>query len=130
MAIEHKLTQTLIVGAEARTTTKTYSTDADSKLTQEISIADSITDQLNNLAITVASVKSIYLCSNKALTLKTNSSGAPDDTLNLVADVPYVWNTDSYDSLLLTVDVTAFYLTNASGAAAILTVEVIEDATP
>ena len=81
-----------------------------------------------SVAIDVSEVTFFRIHSTTAATLKTNSSGAPDDTIALLADTAYYWYTTAYDPFLLTVDVTAIFVTNA--AATVLTIEVLQDATP
>lgn len=54
----------------------------------------------------------------------------PGDFIDLKAGKPYIWHTDSYFTNKLTVDVTALYLTNASGAASSFQLEVVTDPTP
>lgn len=93
-------------------------------------IADGSTNQAVAFTLDVSAVKSFYLNSSKDITFKTNSSGSPADTLALKANVPYIWHTNAYDTFLLGTDVTVLYITNASGAAATLTIEVITDPTP
>ena len=92
-------------------------------------IAGSSTTQIN-VAIDVSAVKQIVIHSTVAATLKTNSSGTPDNTIVLKADVEYVWNTDSYDALLLGTDVTTVFLVVAGAAAGVLTISGVQDATP
>lgn len=94
------------------------------------SVADSETDYDIVASIDVTAVKSFYIVSDQDVTVETNSGSEPDDTLSLVAGVPYYWNTDSYDSFLLTADVTVLYVTNASGATANIEIRVIQDTTP
>lgn len=78
----------------------------------------------------VGQLVSLFIMNTKDMTLKTNSSGAPDDTLNLIANVPYIWNTDSLDTCLLTVDVTGLFLTDESSADAIFNLVALIDPTP
>lgn len=92
-------------------------------------IAGSSTTQIN-VAIDVSAVKQIVIHSTVAATLKTNSSGSPANTIVLKADVEYVWNTDSYDSFLLTTDVTTVFLVVAGATAGVLTISGVQDATP
>ncbi len=94
------------------------------------SIANGQTDKQVVVAIDVSAVKSIVILSDQAVTLETNSGSTPTNTLSLVAGVPYVWNTDSYDTFKLTGDVTAVYITNSSGAAARVQLDALLDATP
>lgn len=81
-------------------------------------------------AIDVSAVKSFWVKSSAALILETNSSSAADDTINLAAGEPYVWNTDSYDAFLLGTDVTAIFFTNASATACTVSAGWVYDATP
>jgi hypothetical protein len=83
-----------------------------------------------DIAIDVSKVAAISISSNKAITLKTNSSGSPDNTLTLRAGVPYQWCSDSYDTFKLTTDVTKFYVANSSGASANLLLEGVVDGSP
>lgn len=98
----------------------------------EEAIADSETDKLVVITIDVSAIKNIYLKSDQDITIETNNGTTPDDTINLKANVPYVFNADidSYFTNLLTTDVTGFYVTNASGAIANLVCEVLTDPTP
>jgi hypothetical protein len=94
------------------------------------SIANGVTNGVVNLTLDISQVTSLVIYSDKALTLKTNNSGAPTDTIVLKAGIPYVWNSDSYDTCKITADVTVLYVTNASGAAAALKFDAVHDATP
>jgi len=81
------------------------------------------------MTIDVSQLKAIYILSDQNITLETNSGSAPADTLNLLANVPYVWHTGSYFTNLLTTDVTASYWTNASGSVANVNIELVVDPT-
>lgn len=85
-------------------------------------ISESVAANATNLQIhwaaVVANIKSILISTDLALTVKTNSSGSPAQTLTLVANQPYEWNTNHLDALLLTPDVTTLYVTNASNTTA------------
>ena len=70
------------------------------------------------LALDVSQVVSFAMVATQACVVKTNSSGSPANTINLAANVPYVWNSQSYDTFKLTTDVTALFLTNSSGTTA------------
>ncbi len=74
-----------------------------------------VTNQLQAFVMTIANMQSLYILSNTNVTIKTNSSGSPANTINLLANVPLVWQTGGYYTNLFTVDVTAIYLTNSSG---------------
>ena len=106
---------------------KVYTADATDR--REITVPDSTTDLEVAVEIDVSEIKSIYLHSTQNITLETNSGGAPVDTINLIANVPYSFTTDSYFTNLLATDVTAFFLTNSSGSSATFIMELIIDST-
>jgi hypothetical protein len=109
------------------TFSKTFSLSASSwaKVQESLIIG---TDTLVNIAIDVSEVVFFRIHSTTAATIQTNDGTSPDDTLSLLADVAYEWHTTDYNPFLLTADVTKLYVTNA--AATVLTVEVLQDATP
>lgn len=86
----------------------------------DISIADGVTNQALALAIDISEVESIFLYTDGTLTVKTNSSSVPDQTLTFSANKPLAWVRGMPNTLPITVDVTTLYLTNASGAAVAL----------
>jgi hypothetical protein len=128
MSFSHTIRQAWTSGARSISNETAYTGDAQSSI--EAEIADSETDFLVNFALDVSQIAAIYIVSDQDITVETNDGSSPDDTLSLVAGVPYVWTTDSYDSCLLTVDITALYVTNSSGATATLQIEVVKDDTP
>jgi hypothetical protein len=83
-----------------------------------------------SLALDISQVKSLLISCDKAVTLKTNSSSTPTDTIAVKAGVPYIWNTDSYDACLVTADVTTAFLTNAGASDAAFSLRAIYDPTP
>jgi len=44
------------------------------------------------MAFTKANLQSFYLVADQNCTVKTNSNSTPQDTITLVAGVPYVWS--------------------------------------
>lgn len=117
-------------GSRSIISTKDYSAGLATQLDENI--ADGETDKLVVIAIDVSELKNLYLKSDQDITIETNDGTTPDDTINLKANVPYPFNADlgAYFTNLLTTDVTAFYVTNASGATARLQGEVLTDPTP
>lgn len=81
-----------------------------------------------DVAFPFARLKSYVLYSPVAMTIKTNSSGAPDDTIALPAGELVAWNTSSLHPKLFTADVTQFFITNVLAAAGV-TLEFIYDPT-
>jgi len=94
-------------------------------------IADSSTDLLVNWTCDISAAGLVVMLSDQNLTVKTNSSGAPQETIALVADTPLVWSVgDAGETAPFADDVTALYVTNASGSAASFKIRSVEDATP
>jgi hypothetical protein len=75
-----------------------------------------------------ASLRSLFILSDKDLTLKTNSSGSPGNTLTLTANKPLVWYQGCGLANPITVDVTKLFLTAATAAR--VRVKVLCDVTP
>jgi len=128
MAIEYSIVEQVTGGS--KTGRKRQSVDASAHTQVVEKIADGTSDEEVAIEIDVSAVKALYINSTQDMTLETNDTGSPDDTLNLLANVPCVWHENSYYALLLTVDVTALYLTNSSGSDATLNVWALYDSTP
>lgn len=104
--------------------------EAGGEINLEESIPAASTDLQLTLAIDVSAMKSLVLVCDRDLTLKTNSTSVPDDTIALKAGEPVVWWTNCPYANLLTVDVTVIFVTLAAGAAATLKVRGLQDVTP
>lgn len=128
MAFSHVITQAVAAGSESISKQKTYSAAAMAEVSE--SIPDTSVDLQIVFTLDVSAVKSFYMVSDKAITIETNSGGVPANTLVLKAGVPYLFNSDSYDTFKFTTDITALFVTNASGSAAQLEIKAITDPTP
>jgi hypothetical protein len=65
-----------------------------------------------DIAFTDAGLQSVFLISNQPLTIGTNSSATPSNTINLVAGAPLIWSRSSgYFPCPFTADVTKFFIT-------------------
>jgi hypothetical protein len=132
MALSHRTVISWSDGANAITGTIT-NVPGLSIMVQE-TIPPSSTNLLVTCAIDNSTVQEIVmLASGGAMTLKTNSSGSPAATINLVDGVPLIWNsTGGYSSLanspIGTTDVTVIYVTSTPGGT--LYIGVGCDATP
>lgn len=122
------LNWTVVSGEDTLRYSKTYTGSAAAHFSEDI--PDLATNTQVNIAIDVSAVKAFMLVSDQDVTIKTNSTSAPDTTFTLVADHPYTWDTDSEDAFLLSVDVTKMYITNASGATAAVKCRCVYDSTP
>lgn len=79
----------------------------------ETVITAGATNQLITLAFPVATIKSLIMSSDQNLTVKTNSSTTPIETLALKATAALVWTTDSATTCPFSADITRFYVSNA-----------------
>ena len=84
----------------------------DTQVALDTQIAAATTNQLFTLAIDVSQVKLLVMHSDVAMTIKTNSSGSPANTVNLIAGLAYEYGEGGYSTLILTTDVTAIYVTS------------------
>ncbi len=83
-----------------------------------------------NLVLDISQLKFIFITTDKALTLKTNDSGSPQETIALAADKTLIWYAGCPWDIPFAGDVTAGFITNASGGAATLQVRGSADVTP
>jgi hypothetical protein len=117
--------------------TSTYATDegtavsAISKYTGSTEVAydgtvPATTDlQEVDIAFLRANVHSLLLYSSQALTIKTNVSGTPVDTLTLAAGQGIVWGTDHAEANPFAHDVTKIFLSNDSANVATVKIRVL-----
>lgn len=128
MAFTNSITRA--VATAGRNVSKIKAYTGASQLSINVSIPDSSTDMLVNFSLDVSVLQSIYITSDQDVTLETNDGGTPTDTINLKADVPYIWAIGDYFTNKITADITALYFTNASGSAAVVDIEALTDPTP
>lgn len=95
-------------------------TTADIRNSIEKSIPDGATNQQIVVTIKESTLVAFALSSDQAVTVKTNSSGSPQETFTLAAGEPVAWISGEVADKPIAGDVTSLYVTNASGAAATL----------
>ena len=99
----------------------------------EESVANLETDfEITLPTIDVSACVAIFILSTQDVLLETNAIDATGgDTLTLKANEPYIWWTAApFVNMLVEDIVTNVFITNASGAAATVTMEFILDTTP
>ncbi len=77
------------------------------------------TDVAILVALDISQIRTLCIVSDVAATLKTNSSGSPQETLTLVAGIPLLWDASQPGALIADIfagDVTNIYVTNAAAA--------------
>lgn len=128
MAFTHTLTTTL----RAPDGSLSYSNDfTDSAhVSFDETIANGGSNVQINVSIDVSEIASVFIVSDQNVTLETNSGSSPAETINLLADKPYIWYTGSYYTNLLATDITALFITNSSGSSATVRLRCVYDSTP
>lgn len=88
-------------------------------VTGGIEVSETITDatdQLLSVAFVLAKLKVFIMVSSTAMTVKTNDSGSPQETLTLAAGVPFVYVPGAGLASPFDDDVTALYVTNTGAS--------------
>jgi hypothetical protein len=93
-------------------TTHTYTNDTEQGV--DALVPAGATNKEWDIAITVANMKSMVLYSDQNVTLKTNSTSSPQDTINLVAGKEIIYTSDGAagGAIPFAGNVTKFYITN------------------
>lgn len=129
MSVTHTTTLNC-TGPAGSSLTASIAVSADEEVNLSVSVPNPSTNQEYDWAIVGSNMHSLYILSDQALTIKVNSTGAPDLTVTLAAGVPYSWFTGcGFTNPLTGVTVTKIYVTNASGAAAALSISCLQTVT-
>lgn len=108
--------------------------NGDMEANVSVAVAHSTTNKEIDIPIDKDGLKGVFiLAEGGALTVKTNSSSAPDDTITLTDGVPLMWTNEFATNIPVpfTADVTKIYVTNGSSTAdAVLTIKTVLDVTP
>jgi len=129
MAFSAAVTEQIVSGGSTVGQTNDYS--GDGRISIDIAVADSTTDQEVVFVLDVSQIQTIYVTASTAMTIETNAVDATGgNTIVLVADVPLIWSLGGYYTNLFTQDiVTNIFVTNASGSNGTLKIECIYDST-
>jgi hypothetical protein len=129
MAFTHKIGQTYSSDAgTVSSVTRTYTCDAEHNF--DGVIATGAVNAEIDVAVTKAAIKTMMLSSTQAVTVKTNSSSSPQETINLTAGQLLMWTVDDTAACPFSADVTKMYVTNASGKDATFKFRALVDSTP
>ena len=122
MALTHRVTTSVRSNA-GTVTSSAYTLTGTAETNVELESLAIGTDVAQDFTSDVSTIVSLAISwepdtGSSSLTIKTNNSGAPDDTLTILADNPLIWNTTIEDTIgtacPLTVDVTTgLFLTNS-----------------
>jgi len=110
MSITHSISGS--VASSAGTSIRSTWTEAGTtEINIDVQLPASSTNTLQACAFTVANLQAAYLKSDQPMTIKTNSSGSPADTITLVANEPLIYSRSRGDTNPFGTNVTAWYLT-------------------
>ncbi|HUU34156.1 MAG TPA: hypothetical protein VMW48_08830 [Vicinamibacterales bacterium] len=93
-------------------------------------IASNATDFEIACVLATAEIAGLWMECDQAVTVETNDATAADDTITLRANEPLAWYTNCYYTSLLTADVTALFVTCATGTTGTFKMRCLYDATP
>lgn len=102
---------------------------ASASVSLEESVPDSSTDLQINVNIVENDLTSFALVATQDVTIKTNSSGSPQETISLKANRPLIWGAGG-GTKPISDDISAFFVTNSSGSDATIKLVAGWDATP
>jgi len=98
----------------------------------DVDVPDSSTDLEVSCLIDFSELKLLMIVVDGELTIETNDGAAPDDTIGMGGsdEEVYVWTEEDEDTVVLTADVTALFLSNSSGSTVRFQLLAVYDVTP
>lgn len=100
----------------------------------EIGLDDTVPASTTNkefdVPVTVANIKAMCMTCDKAVTVKTNSSTTPQETISLTAGQSLIWAIDHTETIPFAGNLTKFFVTNAGSADARFRFFTVLDQTP
>lgn len=128
MSFTHAITQAWSRGNES--VSKQVSKSADSEKNLDIAVPENSTNLAIAFTCDVSELQSLYLVSTVNMTLKTNSTSSPQETLTLVANEPVIWWDGNPLTMPFAGDITALYATTGAVGDGTLSIRSLIDATP
>ncbi len=89
-------------------------------------VPGSTSNQSESIGFTKSKLQMFFAMSDQSITLKTNSSGASNDTISLSPNYPMTWYAGCGSSIPFVGDVTTMFLTNAGSTSATVNVRILE----
>lgn len=128
MSVVYRIGTTFTRSSESLTSTKASTVGAEVVVSESFAV---VTNQLVAFVLDVSQLKSFYMrASGGAMTVKTNSSGAPAHTFALLDGEAISWHSDSpLANPFGSTDVTALYVTNAGATTVLLDIRAGTDPT-
>lgn len=129
------LTHTLVIGFRGGDAiTKQPSVEGGAEINLDELIPAATNDKATIFAMDVSQLKSLFMVSDRAVTIETNNSGAPINTFSLLPNVPFVWQVggpalrDTAGTAVVT-DITQLFITNPGAADALVQIRALFDPT-
>lgn len=123
-------TLTLAWTRNGETLSKSVNVAVEGEQNLDVTVPGSTNDVQVAVEIDVSALKSVFIQSSETVTLETNSSSAPNETITITKDKPLVWYEGCGWANPFATDVTAIYLTRGSAGDAAVSIRFGYDATP
>lgn len=124
----HSYTFTWARGSETFAQTISYTQDGEKNF--DASVAGLTVNQEIDIAFVKLKVNSMIIFTDQAITIKTNSSGSPQETLTIAASSPWLYRSDDNRANPFAGDVTKMFISVPGAAAATVKIRILEDTTP
>lgn len=124
------VTTTLSAAFGNQTLAGAFTTTNDNFDVIDVSLTSSQANKEHALAFTSTNLKGLWIVMDKAGTVKTNSSGSPQETITLVANVPFFWCNTNYIVYPFAGAVTTLFFTNSIASVATGSIWSVRDGTP
>ncbi len=131
MSFSHTITS-LFTGSNTSGLSAAVTETGDGEDHRTITLADPTDGQEIDISWTNANLKSLFILSNKAVTLFSNvDGGAGNSTLVLVANTPVIFQANGGQvNPFITADVTKLFADTSGAGTATLEIRVLVDSTP
>jgi hypothetical protein len=128
MAFTHTHARTFSRSGETISASATAT--AASEICVDEAINNGVTDGQITLNLDQSELAGVFIISDQVVTIETNSGSAADDTFTLAANEAISWVDGDTAACPITADVTALFITNASGSTANVKMRFLQDPTP
>ncbi len=126
------LTETWTEGTKTVSQTNNYTDEASVSL--DVAVDDGATDQESTYTLDISELKAFYMVADQDMTVETNAANGSVDVFGLIAGEPMVWTSIREHATRMpnpfSTDVTALFLTNASGTNGTFKLRELHDTTP
>lgn len=106
------------------------SVTTDGEYNFDVSLTSEQADKQVLIVLDQSALASICISTTVDVTIETNNSATPDDTLGVNAGEPLIWTNVSGLTCPITQDVTTVYVTNEEATAGTVKFRFLQDATP